>query len=74
MCQEKKREFANIEDCVDSSIQGLEIYIKKSKERLITATKNNIGNINTDKKLQKLGNRNGKKNKCTDISSDKVVI
>ena len=29
---------ASIEDCVDSSIQGVEECIKKSKERLITAS------------------------------------
>ena len=36
MCVSRKgrRGLARIEDCVDASIQGLEGYIKKRKERL----------------------------------------
>ena len=41
MCQEKERWIDSIEDKVDTSIQGLEDYIKKSKERLISAIWNN---------------------------------
>ena len=37
--------FASIEDRMDVSIQRLEDYIKKRKERQITAPRNNIGNI-----------------------------
>ena len=42
MCQGKKggRGFTSIEDSVDVSIQGLELYIKKSDEGLITVTRN----------------------------------
>ena len=43
------------DDCVDASVQGLEDDIKKSKERVITAANNNIGNISTEKQ-RKLGN------------------
>ena len=44
MCQEKK-EDASIEDSVYASIRGLEDYIKKSKERLITLTRHSTNNI-----------------------------
>ena len=37
--------LANIEDSVYTSIQGLEDYIKKSKERPRTAASNSIDNI-----------------------------
>ena len=43
--KEGGRGFANIEDSVDVSIRGLDDNIKKSKERLITATRNSSGNI-----------------------------
>ena len=56
MCQEKKQD-----DFVDTSIQGHEGSIKKSKEKPITAAKNNIVNIRTNRKTKNLGNRNGKK-------------
>ena len=57
-----------IEDSVDISIRGFEDYITKSKERLITATRNNTDNIRV-----KIGKRNRKKNNCTDISRDKLA-
>ena len=41
---EAGRGFASIEDSVDTSIRGLKDNIKKSKERLITAAKNNKNN------------------------------
>ena len=52
MCQEKKggRRLASIEDCVDASIEIFEDYIKKNKERLITAAKYNNGNVSTSRK------------------------
>ena len=58
MCQEKKEEdyspgFANTEDCVDATIQGLKEYAKKSKERLITTANNSNGNITTIKPKEK---------------------
>ena len=36
-------------DCVDESIQGFEDYIKKSEERLITATNISIGSVSKKK-------------------------
>ena len=45
--QEKKEEegFVGIEDIVDTSIRGFKDYIKKSKERLISASRNSNKNI-----------------------------
>ena len=59
--------LANIEDCVDVSIQRLEDYIKMSKERLIRAARNGIGNIRTNRKATKT-----KKEKQLYVSSDKL--
>ena len=42
--KEGGREHASIEDSVDASIRRLEDYIRKSKERLIPATRNNTNN------------------------------
>ena len=42
-----------IEDYVEASIQGVEDYIKKSKEKLIKAAKNSIGNVSTNRKTTK---------------------
>ena len=50
--KEKERGLASIEDCIDSWTQWFENYIKKSKERLIIAAKNSIGNI--DKNFKKI--------------------
>ena len=36
MLKKEEKGLANIEDCMDVSIQGLEDYNKKSKERLKT--------------------------------------
>ena len=49
--KEGGRRLASIQDSVDASIQRFEDYIKKNKESLITATKNNTNNT---KKKQKL--------------------
>ena len=35
----------------DTSIQGLEDYIKKNKERLIIATRNSTDNININRRI-----------------------
>ena len=44
----------SIEDSMDSSIRGLEDYIKKkSKKRLITATRNTTDSIMIDKTTRK---------------------
>ena len=55
----KGRCLSSIEDCVDISIQGLDAYIKKHKERLIKAANNNSGNVITEIKTTKT-----KKQKC----------
>ena len=41
------------EDCVDASIQGLDDYIKKNQERLITTANYNISNISRNRKTTK---------------------
>ena len=51
--KEGGRELTSIEDCRDSSIQGLEEYIKKSIERRIKAANSSNGNRTTDKKTTK---------------------
>ena len=42
--------LASIEDSVDSSIRGLEIYIKRRDERTTTVTRNSTDNIKTNRK------------------------
>ena len=69
----KGSRVVSIGDCVDASILGLEYYIKKDKEKLITAASSNIGNISTNRKQQKLGSRNRKKKKYIDISRNKLA-
>ena len=55
--------LASAENYVDASIQRLEDYIEKEKERLITAAKKTIGNIRIDrKKQQNVQCRNRRKN------------
>ena len=68
----KEEEDSSTLRTVDASIQGLKDYIRKSKERLIRAASNSIDNIRPDRK-QKLGNRDGKNNKCKEISSNKQM-
>ena len=53
--KEGGRELTCIQDCVDTSIQRLEDYIKKYQGRLVTATRNNSDNtsINRTKKKKK---------------------
>ena len=48
------REFASIEDCVVASTQRLEDYIKKSKERFISAANNCIENMSKDRKTTEI--------------------
>ena len=50
--------------------KGSRNYIKKSKERRIATASKSSDNVRTEKP-QKLGTRNGKKDNCMDISSDK---
>ena len=47
--KEGGRGLTNIEDRVDASIQRLEDYIKKSKEKLITTTSNSSDNVRTNR-------------------------
>ena len=47
--KEGERGLTNIEDSVGVLTQGLEDYIKKSKERLIKSTNESIGNMRTDR-------------------------
>ena len=47
--KEGERGVASIEDGLDASIQGLEDYIKKNKEKLITAASNSSDNIRTNR-------------------------
>ena len=50
MPQEKKEEkLVGIKDCLDTSIQGFEDYIKKSQQRLITEASKNIRTEKTTK-------------------------
>ena len=68
------RRIASIEDCVDAAIQGFADYIKKSKERLITAVSNNCDNIRTNRKKTKTWKQKWVKNNCMGILSDKLEI
>ena len=45
----RKKRIDNIENRVDTSSKALRDYVKKSKERLITATNYSSDNINTDR-------------------------
>ena len=51
MYQEKKEDedSSALKTVMDTSIQGLKIYIKKRKERLFTATSINTDNIKTNR-------------------------
>ena len=69
--KEGARALASIEDSGCTSIQRLEDYIKKSKERLITANRNSTENTKVNRKNY-LKTKMEKKNNCIDISSDKL--
>ena len=66
------RRLTSTEGCMDASIWGPKVYIKKSWERVITSTSNSTDNISTNRTTQKLGNGKGNKNNCMDISSIKL--
>ena len=51
--KEGGRGLAVFEDCVDSSTQGFENYVKKSKEGLRTTANCSITYTNTDRKNNK---------------------
>ena len=68
--KERRRGFASIENYVDTSAQGLEDNIKKRKNNNLQRPKT------TDSikvKRQQLRSKNGKKNNCMDISSNKLT-
>ena len=69
LCVKKKgrRELTSIED---TSIQWLKDYIKKSKERLITAASNSNCNRRTNQ--QSLESKEVKKNSCMDTSTEEI--
>ena len=48
--KEGLRGLVRIEDSVDTSIERLEDYIEKLRERLMTATRNNIDNTRTSRR------------------------
>ena len=49
--KEGGRGLASIKDCLDASIQGLEDYIEKNKENVITAAQNSTDNLRLDRKI-----------------------
>ena len=51
--KEGGRELTSTEDYINASIQGLEEYIKKSKERLIRLVGNSTDNIRTNRTATK---------------------
>ena len=61
--KEERRGLARIEDYVDTSIQGLNEYLEKSKDGLITATCNNNGNRDDFGKNRKTTNMKSRKEK-----------
>ena len=65
------RDLASIENCLDVTKQGLNGYIKKSKEIQTTAAINTFDCIRTDRRTRKTKN-NGKKKYCRDILNDKL--
>ena len=52
--KEEEKRLASIENCVNESMQGIENYMKKSEEKLITAISNSVGNIRTNIKTAKI--------------------
>ena len=67
------RKLDSIGDCLDASEKELENYIKINKERLMTASNNNSGNVSTDTKTMKINKHKRKKNNWVDISSNKLA-
>ena len=62
--KEGERILTSIEDTVDVSIQRLEVYIK---------TRNSTNNIKANRARTRIPKKNGKKNNCKDISSNKLT-
>ena len=61
----------DIEDDVDALIRGIVDYTKIKQERLITSDSKSTDKLRPEKQ-QKLANGNETKNKCMQISSDKL--
>ena len=58
MCHEKKeKEDLKIEDSIDTSIRRLEDCVKKEKERLIIATRNNKHQQNNINQKTEIGRK-----------------
>ena len=72
VCVKKRRGrgLASMEDSVNTSMRRLEDYIRMNKENLITAIRNNANSTRISER-QEPENKNGKKNKCSDISNGK---
>ena len=71
--KEGGRRFAYSEDCVEAPVKALDDNIKKSKERVITADRNNIVNVRTDRKTTKNKKHKWEENNCMNISRDKLA-
>ena len=54
MSRKEGRGLSGIEEYVDASIQGLEDYIRKNKERLIRTASKSIDKIRTDQKITRI--------------------
>ena len=67
--KEGGRRPTNIEDSIGTSMQRLKDYTEKREGRLITVTRNNTDYTRTNR--TKITRKNGKKNSCVDILSDK---
>ena len=62
-----------MEDSKTGQLRGLEGYIKKSQEGLITADSNNINNIRTNITAKSKKTEMWRKNNVVDVSSDKLA-
>ena len=69
--KEKEKGLSSIQESVDSSIWRLEDYIQKCWGRLIAVNRNNTVSTNNNRTNITGKQKNGKKNNCMDISSDK---
>ena len=71
--KEGERKLTTTDDTLDVSIRGFKGFIKKNKERLITAAKTVLTTLGQTEQQEKRANRNRKKNNCMDISSEKLL-
>ena len=68
--KEGETEFTTIKYSVDASIQRLNDYIEKCRERLITATRNNTDNTKPNRTEITRKQKNEKKNNSMDVLND----